>query len=60
MKDPIVEEVHQARSQLWGECEGDLEKLVAKLKAIENDERHRVISLERLEALRANPSLTRK
>jgi hypothetical protein len=60
MKDPIVEEVHRARRELWDECGGDLQKLLEKLKAIEAEERHRVVSLERVTELRkAKPSPTR-
>jgi len=59
IKDPIVEEVHQARRELWDECEGDLQKLIDKLKAIEAEEQHRVISLEKLKELKkAKPSST--
>ncbi len=60
MKDPIVEEVHRARRELWDECGGDLQKVLEKLKAIEAEERHRVVSLERLKELqKAKPSPTR-
>jgi len=59
MKDPIVEEVHRARRELWDECEGDFQKLLDKLKAIEAEEQHRVISLEKLKELKkAKPSST--
>jgi hypothetical protein len=56
MKDPIVDEVYRVRRELWDECEGDLQKLIAKLKAIEADQQHRVISLERLQELRKTKS----
>ncbi len=57
MKDPIVEEVHRVLQELWDECGGDLQKLLAKLKVIEAEEQHRVISLDRLQELRkAKPS----
>ena len=60
MKDPIVEEVHRARRELWDECEGDLQKLVDKLKAIEAEEQHRVVSLDQLKELKkAKPSPSR-
>jgi hypothetical protein len=59
MKDPIVEEVHRARRELWDECGGDFKKLLDKLKAIEAEEQHRVISLEKLKELKkAKPSST--
>jgi hypothetical protein len=59
MKDPVVEEVHRARRELWDECEGDFQKLLGKLKAIEAEEKHRVISLEKLKELKkAKPSST--
>lgn len=60
MKDPIVEEVHRVRRELWDECKGDIQKLIVKLKAVEAKERHRVVSLERLKELKkAKPSPTR-
>jgi hypothetical protein len=52
MRDPIVEEVHQVRRELWEESGGDLNKLIEKLRAIEAEERHRVVSLERLKELK--------
>ena len=59
VKDPIVQEVHRARRELWDECEGDLQKLLNKLKAIEAEEKHRVVSLEKLKELKkAKPSST--
>ena len=42
IEDPIVEEVHQTRRRIFAECDGDLDRLIARLKAAgsENKERH--------------------
>ena len=57
MKDPIVEEVHRARRELWDDCNGDLQKMLEKLKAIESEEKHRVVSFndQRAEESQAFP-----
>ena len=36
-KDPIVEEVHQARAKLLEQCGGDFKKLVAYLRECEKE-----------------------
>jgi hypothetical protein len=45
-RDPIVEEIHQIRQKLLDECEGDLEKLMDRLKAAERQDHGRMVSLE--------------
>ena len=42
MDDPIVQEVHETRQRILAECNGDLERLIARLKAA----RHLVELLE--------------
>src|SRR4051794_3218903 len=44
MEDPFVEEVHKVRERLLQECEGDLERLMDRLKAREEEDRPRVTS----------------
>ena len=44
MEDPFVEEVHRVREWLLQECGGDLERLMDRLKAREEEDRSRVTS----------------
>ena len=46
--DPIVEEIHKIREKLLDECEGDLEKLMDRLKAAETQDRSRMVSSKSL------------
>jgi hypothetical protein len=45
-RDPIVDEVRQARQKILEECGGDLEKLLDRLKAAEAQDRSRVVSMK--------------
>ena len=45
-RDPIVDEVRQARQKILEDCGGDLEKLLDRLKAAEAQDRDRVVSLK--------------
>jgi len=47
MEDPFVEEVHKVRERLLQECGCDLERLMDRLKAREEEDRSRVISAVR-------------
>jgi hypothetical protein len=47
-RDPIVEEVRQARQKILEDCGGDLEKLLDRLKAAESKDRSRVVSVNSL------------
>ncbi len=44
LKDPIVEEIHQVRKQMLAECDGDLERLLARLREREAEDASRVVS----------------
>jgi hypothetical protein len=44
MEDPFVDEVHEVRKKMLRECDGDLERLMDRLKAREEADRARVIS----------------
>ena len=42
--DPIVEEIHQIRQKFLEECGGDLNRLMARYKAAETQDRDRLVS----------------
>ncbi len=42
--DPIVEEIHQTRQKILEECGGDLDQLLDRLKAAENQDRGCVVA----------------
>ena len=44
MEDPFVAEVHEVREKMLRECGGDLERLMDRLKAREEEDRARVVS----------------
>jgi len=45
-RDPIVEEVYQARKRILEECGGDLARLMRRLRDVEIPAGSRVVSLE--------------
>lgn len=46
MRDPIVDEIRQARQKMLADCGDDLDKLLDRLKAAENQDRNRIVSLK--------------
>ncbi len=44
--DPIVKEIHQARQKILKECDGDLDRLMDRLKAAEVQHGDRVVTVE--------------
>lgn len=46
MDDPIVEEVYQARQHILAECNGDLERLITRLKAADAKDKDRLVTIE--------------
>jgi hypothetical protein len=44
MKDPIVEEIHRTRQRLLEECDGDIEKLMDRLKKMEARHKGQIVS----------------
>ena len=50
--DPIVEEVHRIREQMWDECGGDLDHLIASFRASEAEHPERIVSSETIKRLR--------
>jgi hypothetical protein len=52
-EDPIVEEIHKIREKLLEECGGDLEKLMDRLEAREQEDSDRIVrDLDQLRLLR--------
>lgn len=47
--DPIVNEIHQIRQKILDDCNDDLETLLNRLKAAEQQDQNRVISLASLQ-----------
>ena len=43
-KDPIVEEIHQARKKLLKECHGNLDELMDLLKQLESSHQDLIVS----------------
>lgn len=50
--DPIVEEVHRIREQMWDDAGGSLDRLIASLRATESQHRQRLLSTEQLAQMR--------
>lgn len=46
IRDPIVEEIHQIRQRILGDCDGDLDRLLDRYKCSEDQDRSRVVTLE--------------
>jgi len=47
-QDPIVRETRAARAKLFAECEEDLDKLMDRLKASEEQDKDRIVTIETL------------
>lgn len=54
-QDPIVNEIHKIREKMLSECDGDIDKLMDRLKEREREEENSVISLDEF---RNQPSLS--
>lgn len=46
INDPIVDEIHQIRARLLDECNGDLDQLLDRYKASEDQNRGRMVTLK--------------
>ena len=46
MDDPIVQEIHQTRRRILQQCNGDLERFIARLKAAESKDKDRLVTVE--------------
>ena len=51
-QDPIVRETRAARAKLFKECEEDLDKLLNLLKASEEQDKDRIVTMETLQKKR--------
>lgn len=49
MNDPIVAEVRKTRQQIMDECEGDIDRLIMRLKAGDATNQDRLVSLEQVQ-----------
>jgi hypothetical protein len=52
-RDPIVEEVHRVRAQMWDECGGNLDRLIESLRASEARHPDLLITADELKQMRA-------
>ncbi len=46
MDDPIVEEVRRTRQRIFAECNGDLDRLIERLKAADSKNKDRLVTVE--------------
>jgi hypothetical protein len=47
--DPIVKEIHEIRRRIMEECGGTVEGLIAHLKAAEEQDKDRLVTMEDLQ-----------
>ena len=59
MDDPIVEEIHETRRRILAECDGDLERLIARLKAAESKDKDRLVTIEDVQKRARTPKAVR-
>ena len=55
IRDPIVEEVREARARIFAECGDDLGKLMDRLQAAESQHQDRIVTRDML-PYKSNPS----
>ena len=55
MKDPIVEEVYEARAQLMRECGGSLKELIKRIRARESEHPELMVTPEEVRARKRQP-----
>jgi hypothetical protein len=56
--DPIVKEIHETRRRIMEECGGTVEGLIAHLKAAEQQDKDRLVTMEEVQKrASASPSL---
>jgi len=49
MDDPIVQEVHEIRRRILEQCNGDLDRLIERIKAAESKDRDRLVTMEEVQ-----------
>ena len=60
-RDPIVEEIHKIREKILDECDGDIEKVMDRLKARESKDKARIIKLtKQKEKIQINEHITNR
>ena len=47
--DPIVKEIHETRRRIMEECGGDLDQLIARLKAGEQQHKDRLLTMDEVQ-----------
>ncbi|NQT37561.1 MAG: hypothetical protein HQ581_08735 [Planctomycetes bacterium] len=55
MDDPIVEEVRHTRQRIFAECDGDLDRLIARLKAADSKNKDRLVTIENVQKRASTP-----
>ena len=55
MDDPIVKEIHETRRRIMEECGGDLEQFIAHLKAGEQQDKDRLVTMEEVQKRACTP-----
>ena len=59
-KDPIVEEVREARRRIfWEECGGNWKRFAERMRAVQQTMKNRVVTKEEFEAKRSGATITR-
>lgn len=56
--DPIVKEIHETRRRIFAECGGDLEQLIARLKAAEQKDKERLVTMDEVQKRAGAPEAT--
>jgi len=46
MEDEIVDEIHETRRRIFEECGGDIERLIERLKALDAQDKDRLVTVE--------------
>jgi hypothetical protein len=55
INDPIVEEIHEARRRIFEDCGGNVDGLIARLKAAEQQDKDRLVSMDEVRRRAATP-----
>jgi hypothetical protein len=56
--DPIVREIHETRRRIFQECGGDVEGLIARLKAAELKDKDRLVTMDDVQKRARTPRTT--
>jgi hypothetical protein len=58
LDDPIVKEIHETRRRIFQECGGDVEQLIARLKAAEQKDNDRLVTMDEVQKGARTPKAT--